>query len=163
MFPRIIAVAASVTLLDQATKWWAISALGGRDSVALMGDLLRLRLVYNPGAAFSMAAGYTWVLTILAAVAVAAIVLLARRTRSRAWAVALALILGGAFSHLLDRLLRPPGFARGHVVDFIDYAGFFVGNVADIALVVGAGLAVLLNLRGVRLAPPAPGAPASQS
>jgi signal peptidase II len=34
----------------------------------------------------------------------------------------------------------------GHIVDFIDYAGFFVGNVADIFLVVGAIYLVLVSL-----------------
>jgi signal peptidase II len=65
--------------------------------------------------------------------------------QSRLRAIALALMLGGATTHLLDRLFRPPGFARGHVVDFIDYNGWFVGNVADIALVGGAILLVLLS------------------
>ena len=54
--------------------------------------------------------------------------------------------LGGAISHLGDRLFREPGFARGEIVDFIDYFGFFVGNVADIALVGGA-IAIVLELR----------------
>src|SRR5918998_438862 len=50
------------------------------------------------------------------------------------WAVALGMLLGGAVGNLADRLAREPGFGRGHVVDFLDYAGFFVGNVADIAI-----------------------------
>jgi signal peptidase II len=60
-------------------------------------------------------------------------------------------LLGGAASHLGDRLFREPGFARGHVVDFIDY-GLFVGNVADIALTCGCVAMLLLSLRGVPLA-----------
>jgi signal peptidase II len=59
------------------------------------------------------------------------------------------LVLGGAATHLLDRMFREPGPARGQVVDFIDYFGLFVGNVADISLVIGVGLALLLHLRGV--------------
>lgn len=153
VFARIIGLAAVVVVLDQATKWWAVAALDRGEPVALVGEFLQLRLVYNPGAAFSLGTEYTWLLTILAAVAVAVILHFAWRTRSRAWGVALGLILGGAFTHLLDRLFRQPGFAKGHVVDFIDYAGFFVGNVADIAIVVGACLAILLNLRGVQLQP----------
>ena len=51
------------------------------------------------------------------------------------WALALGLLLGGALGNLTDRLLRAPGFGRGHVVDFIDYGGLFIGNVADIAIV----------------------------
>ncbi|WP_331727206.1 MULTISPECIES: signal peptidase II [unclassified Streptomyces] len=60
-------------------------------------------------------------------------------------------LLGGAASHLGDRLFREPGLARGRVVDFIDY-GAFVGNVADIALACGCVALVLLSLRGVQLA-----------
>ena len=58
----------------------------------------------------------------------------------------MAALLGGAISHLGDRLFREPGFAVGHIVDFIDYAGFFVGNVADIFLVLGAIYLVLVSL-----------------
>jgi signal peptidase II len=93
------------------------------------------------------------VLAVFAGVAVIAIAFVARRVRSRAWTIALGLLLGGAFTHLMDRLFREPGFGRGHVVDFIDYAGFFVGNVADIALVTGMALTLLLSLRGIKLAP----------
>ena len=39
---------------------------------------------------------------------------------------------------MIDRLIQPPGIGVGHVVDFINYNGFFVGNVADIWIVVGA-------------------------
>jgi signal peptidase II len=119
--------------------------------VDLLGELLQLRLVYNPGAAFSLGADYTWVLTVVAAGAVLAVAYVARRVGSVGWAAALGLLLGGAATHLLDRLFRDPGFARGHVVDFIDYAGFFVGNVADIALTVGVALMLSLTFRGVRL------------
>ena len=73
----------------------------------------------------------------------------APRLGSTGWAVGLGLLLGGALGNLLDRLLRPPGFAVGHVVDFIAYLDWFVGNVADVAIVVAAVLVVLLTVRGV--------------
>jgi signal peptidase II len=120
-------------------------------AVALVGELIRLRLTYNAGAAFSLAPGFTWLLTLFTAAAVITIGVVAVRVRSRAWAAALGLVLGGAATHLLDRLFREPGPAQGHVVDFIDYFGFFVGNVADIALVVGVSSAALLHLRGVSM------------
>ena len=47
-----------------------------------------------------------------------------------------------------------PGPGRGHVVDFIDYFGLFIGNVADIAIVVGAGIIMVLSFRGTSLAGP---------
>ncbi len=64
------------------------------------------------------------------------------------------LLLGGALGNLVDRFLRAPGPGRGHVVDFIDYFGLFVGNVADIAIVVAAGLIMVLTFRGTSLAGP---------
>ncbi|MDG4828006.1 signal peptidase II [Solwaraspora sp. WMMD1047] len=146
------ALAALLLVLDQATKLWATSTLADRDPIPVLGDLLQLRLVYNPGAAFSIGTGFTWIFTVVAAVAVVVLTRMAWRVRSRWWAVGLGLVLGGATTHLLDRLFREPSFGRGHVVDFIDY-GPFVGNVADIALVGGVALLVLLNLRDAPTTP----------
>lgn len=147
-----VVLAAVVLAADQLTKWWAESALTvGGEPIPLVGELLQLRLIYNPGAALSIASGMTWLLTIVVVVVVVFIVRAIGRIRSRGWAVALGLLLGGAVGNLVDRLLREPGFARGHVVDFIDYAGFFVGNVADIAVVSAAVLIALLSLRGIGL------------
>jgi signal peptidase II len=145
-------LAAFVLAADQLTKWWAESALTvDGEPVPLVGELLQLRLIYNPGAALSIASGYTWILTIVVTVVVVFIVRAIGRLGSRGWAVALGLLLGGAVGNLVDRLAREPGFARGHVVDFIDYAGFFVGNVADIAVVSAAVLIAVLSLRGIGL------------
>ncbi len=154
-FATVLALAAALVAVDQLTKWWAVSELTGRSPIDVIGDLLQLRLTYNPGAAFSIGTEYTWVLTLIAAAAVVSITYVARRVRSRGWVVGLGLMLGGATTHLLDRLLREPGFMRGHVVDFIDY-GPFVGNVADIALVGGVALMMVLNLRNIPLAGPEP-------
>ncbi len=155
MFRAVVLIAAVVLAADQLTKYWAESALSDGQTITVLGDLLQLRLVYNPGAAFSIGSAYTWIFAVFAAAAVVAVTVVAQRVTSRGWAVALGLVLGGAATHLLDRLFREPGFARGHVVDFIDYAGFFVGNVADIALVVGVGIVMLLNVRGIPLRAPA--------
>ncbi len=161
LFPMVLVLAAGLVAVDQLTKWWA-EGLAGRAPINVIGELLRLRLTYNPGAAFSIGTEYTWVLTLFAAAAVVAIGLLARRVASRAWAVGLGLMLGGAATHLLDRLFREPGFARGHVVDFIDY-GPFVGNVADIALVVGVALIFVLSVRNVPMGAPAAETAAARS
>jgi signal peptidase II len=147
-----LGVAAVVAAVDQATKAWAVAALADREPVGVIGDWLELRLTYNSGAAFSIGSGATWVFAAFAAVAVLVLLALSRRVRTRAWAVGVGLLLGGAATHLGDRLFREPGFARGHVVDFLDYGGWFVGNVADIALVTGVGLLLLMNLRGIPMA-----------
>ncbi len=69
------------------------------------------------------------------------------RARSRSQAIALGLLAGGAAGNLLDRLLRAPGPGVGRVVDFINYHGWFVGNVADIAIVASAALLILGAMR----------------
>ncbi|MEV5741413.1 signal peptidase II [Microbispora rosea] len=151
-YRRMLVLAAGVLLVDQATKFWATSALSDGESITVIPGLIRLRLLLNPGAAFSTGTGVTWVFTLAAAAAVAVILLVGRRLRSRAWTFVLGGLLGGATTHLLDRLFRPPAFAQGHVVDFIDYGGLFVGNVADIVLTVGCAFLLLLSLRDVPLA-----------
>lgn len=145
----IFGLAALVLVLDQLSKVWAQSALTvGEAARPLIGDLIQLRLIYNPGAALSLASGMTWVLTLLSVGVVVFIVIMARKIASTAWAIALGLVLGGAIGNLLDRLFRAPGFPNGHVVDFIDY-GPFIGNVADIAIVVAAVLIAVLAFVGI--------------
>ncbi|GIG27893.1 signal peptidase II [Cellulomonas marina] len=147
----LVVLAAAVLAADQLSKAWALDALSTSQRRPVLGDLLGLQLVFNPGAALSIATGLTWVLTLVAVVVVLVVARAARRIGSGAWAVALGLLLGGALGNLGDRLFRPPGFARGHVVDFLAYGDFFVGNVADIAIVAAAVLVVLLAVRGTGL------------
>jgi signal peptidase II len=149
--PRLLAVlagAATVLIIDQGTKFWAVSALTERPPIPVVGELLQLQLIYNPGAAFSIGRGSTWIFAVIAAVAVVALVRLALLVRTGAGAVGLGLVLGGATTHLLDRLFRAPGFGVGHVVDFINYNGWFIGNVADIALAVGVAILILVSFTG---------------
>lgn len=148
--PLVAFVLAAVWLAaDQLTKVWAEQTLIPGEGVPLIGNLIQWRLVYNPGAAFGLGTGYTWVLTIIAGIASVALVVIAARTRNMLWALAMGSMLGGAVSHFGDRLLRGDEFAQGKIVDFIDYAGFFVGNVADIALVGAAAFAIVLSFVGV--------------
>ena len=150
LYAVTIGLALLVILLDQASKFWAEATLTVGESTPIIGDLLRFQLIYNPGAAFSIGVGFTWIFTIIAAVAVVALAIFAWRVTSPAWAILLGLLLGGATTHLGDRLFREPSFAQGHVVDFIGYGNLFIGNVADI-VIVGCGVyGVILMARGVR-------------
>ena len=147
----LFSISGVVLVLDQVSKAWALSSLVEGERHDLVGSLLGLQLVFNPGAALSIATGMTWVLTIVAAVVIVVVVRASRRIGSWAWAVALGLLLGGALGNLVDRLVREPGIARGEVIDFIAYANWFVGNVADIAIVSAAVLVVILAALGVHL------------
>ncbi len=137
-------IATLAVVLDQATKAWALGTLVPGQYHPLLGPYFGLRLVYNPGAAFSFGANSTWVFTLVAiAFAIGAVYALTKVT-SRPWVVTIALLLGGSVGNLIDRLFRTPGKGQGHVVDFLSYWDWFVGNVADIFIVLAAvGLAVL--------------------
>ena len=146
----LMAVTAVVAYFaDQATKAWALANLDPGEPVNIVGEFIRLNLIRNAGAAFSIGNGATWVLTLIAFGVLVVIIRTARRIGSRGWAFTLGLLLGGSLGNLTDRMTREPGPGRGHVVDFIDYFGLFIGNVADIAIV-GAAVAIgLLALRGI--------------
>ncbi len=154
--PWLAVTAVLVLLADVATKTAAVRALTDHPPVRLFGGALYLTLARNHGAAFNLAEGYTAVLTAVAVGVIVVIVRFARRLRSRPWAVALGLILGGAAGNLVDRIFRQPAPFRGAVVDFIslfDPAGqvWPIFNVADSALCVGVALAIILEVTGRRI------------
>lgn len=147
----LVLVAVIGYALDQSTKAWAVSALTPGEPKELVGSLLRLRLTFNPGAAFSIATNATWVLTIIATAVIAFTIFSARKLRSRTWALGLGLLIGGALGNLTDRFLREPSFAKGHVVDFLELPHWPIFNVADICVVSAACLIALLSIRGIGL------------
>ncbi|WP_308205201.1 signal peptidase II [Mycolicibacterium frederiksbergense] len=144
----LLAVAAVVLLIDVVTKVLAVRLLTPGQPVSIIGDTVTWTLVRNSGAAFSMATGYTWVLTLVATGVVIGIVWMGRRLVSPWWAIGLGMILGGATGNLIDRFFRSPGPLRGHVVDFFSVGWWPVFNVADPAVVGGAILLVALSLFG---------------
>lgn len=150
----IIAILAAIVLAaDQFTKYLALQNLPYQESVHIIGDFLIFYLTKNPGAAFSLGEEVTWVFTIaLAGVAVAIVWLAATRVKSRLWAVALGLLLGGVLGNLTDRLVREPGFGVGHVIDFINTPWMMpaIYNVADmfiVTMMIGVAIMVLVGLR----------------
>lgn len=151
----LIAILAVVVLaVDQFTKYLALQNLPYQQAVPVWGDVLQFYLTRNPGAAFSLGEEVTWVFTIVLAFAALIIVFLAvTRVRGRWWAIVLGLLLGGILGNLTDRLVRDPGFAVGHVVDFI-YTPWMmpaIYNVADMFIVTMMIAVALLVLLGVHL------------
>ena len=146
----LVVVAAVVAVADQLVKAWAVANLAEGVPVRVLGDLLIFRRVANPGAAFSLATGATWVFSIIAVAVVVFLIWFARRIRSVPWAVLFGLLLGGTVGNLTDRLTRPPAFGLGHVVDFILVPWMLpaIFNLADTAIVTSMCLFVLLTLLG---------------
>lgn len=147
----LLGVAIVVYVADQLTKNWVVNTLPEGTPVPVLGEFLQWYFVRNPGAAFSMASGATWIFTILAVVVVVVIVWQIRRLGSRSWALFFALLLGGVLGNLTDRLTREPGFPVGHVIDFISTPWMIpaIYNIADMAIVVGMGLFILISLLGL--------------
>ena len=135
----MLGTAAVVLAADQITK-----SLVLRLHPVTGSGLVSIRLGRNTGASGGIAAGYP-VLVTLAAVAIVAVAgTLAVRTRSRAVAICLAAVLGGALGNLSDRLFRAPGLGRGAVVDWIHVAGRGGSfNISDLAIQLGAVAAVV--------------------
>jgi signal peptidase II len=149
-------VAAAVLVADVVSKVVVVSTLQNGPPVKILGGLIYLVHTRNTGAAFSLASGFTVVLTAIAVGVIIFIARVARKLFSTGWAVALGLVMGGAAGNLADRLFRAPGPLRGGVVDFLSLLDpvsppWPVFNLADSALVVGVCLAVLLELRGFRI------------
>ncbi|GAA0520249.1 signal peptidase II [Saccharopolyspora thermophila] len=149
----LFGVAVVALAVDIVTKVAVVANLEGRPPVRLLGGLLYLDVLRNPGAAFSLATGMTWLLALLAIAVVGVIIWLAPKLRSPGWAVGLGLVLGGALGNLVDRVFRAPGPLQGHVVDFVSVfapggAVWPVFNIADSCIVSGGVLVVLLSLLG---------------
>ncbi|MBS1674232.1 MAG: signal peptidase II [Actinobacteria bacterium] len=130
-------VAGLSVLIDQVSKAAAVTWLSETERIPLLGNVLGLQLTFNPGAILSFASGATWMLTILGVGITIALFVAALRSRTVWGAAGLGFILGGAIGNVLDRLISPPGFGRGHVTDFLAYSDWFIGNLADVALAVG--------------------------
>ena len=133
-----------VVVVDVITKWLAVRTLvPQRLPHQVLGEAVRLTLVYNPGAAFGLHLGpfSRWIFMALTLGALAVLWRLYRSTRAgeTSRTVALGLVCGGAIGNLIDRVRSELG-----VVDFIDVG---VGdwrwptfNVADMAVSSGAFL-----------------------
>ena len=145
-------VAAFVLAADAITKALVVMHLRPDEPVHVLGDILMLDLLRNPGAAFSVGTGDTIVFTAIAVGVVIYIARTARNLRSVGWAITLGLLLGGAIGNLADRIFRAPGLFRGNVVDWIELTRYWpVFNIADSAIVCGGILTVLLAMFGYHL------------
>jgi signal peptidase II len=148
-------VAVAVFALDLISKVLVAANLPmTHPPVRVLGGVIYLDQTRNSGAAFSLGAGFTVLLTVVALAVVAVILRSAGRLQSAGWACALGLVLGGAVGNLVDRVFREPGVLRGHVVDWISLFGpdakyWPIFNVADAGIVCGAICAGVLVMFGV--------------
>lgn len=149
--PAVWLVALVIAVADQASKVWALHALEDGRRIDIIGDTLGLELVRNPGAALSLLDGATWVVTLIMLAVTVGLLWFHGRAQGFLGVLVFGAALGGAIGNLGDRLFRAPSFGQGHVIDMINYNDYFTGNVADIAIVGAATVAVLSSWFGVHL------------
>ncbi|MFT5169989.1 MAG: signal peptidase II [Lysobacterales bacterium] len=131
-------VTTSVIFLDRITKSFFESILDLGQSIPVIHNVLHMTLVYNTGIAFGMLKDQGIVFVIVPIIAIILLIFniyyykKSDEVISRAYIMAFALILGGAFGNLYDRIVF------GHVIDFVDFRIWPVFNVADSAITVGA-------------------------
>ncbi len=133
----------AVIAVDQISKQLVVKGMEVYEVIPLL-PFLNLTRMHNTGAAFSMMSSAPPLFFIALGLIVSIGVLVwlrLNRSGERLVAIALVCIQGGALGNIIDRA------TRGHVVDFIDFhvAGWHwpAFNVADSAIVVGAGLLLL--------------------
>jgi signal peptidase II len=136
---------------DHATKYLAGAALAGEAPRSYLGNLLRLSYAENPGGFLSIGAGLPPGVRTIAFTLVTGLILFGltilifRRPLDRWTGLGLSLFVAGGLSNWIDRVLR------GSVIDFLNLGlgslrtGIF--NVADVAIVVGAGFLLLGEYR----------------
>ena len=144
-----LAVGLAVLVLDQATKSAVLSFFEPPAGPVVVAPYFNLVLVWNRGVSFGVlgdqAGAYMpWVLAALALAIVGFLLAWLRRADGPLAATALGLVIGGAIGNVVDRV------RFGAVVDFLDFhvAGYHwpAFNVADAAIVVGAGLLLVGGL-----------------
>ena len=143
-------IALAVLALDQISKLLAGHFLSDGRSVVLIPGVLDLRYALNPGAAWGMLSGFSWLLLLIG---IAAIVLSLRYLNvivegSRVRGVAVFMVLGGIVGNSIDRIWQ------GRVVDFISVDLQFykwpIFNIADSAICIGVCLYIISTLFGGR-------------
>lgn len=153
----LILVLAACVGLDQATKSIAQQTLSTRPPQEFLGGLFRLEYAENSGAFLSLGAAMSeevrfWVFTVFVTLLLVGLVVFVLRTSSQTpflAVIAIALIVGGGVSNLIDRILN-----EGRVVDFMQlkvgplHTGIF--NVADVAIMAGLALMLLVAFRDSR-------------
>jgi signal peptidase II len=127
----------TAVILDQVTKLIVRKAMDIGESYTVLGQFLRITYVENPGIAFGIRVGDGSLFTILSLLASVGVIvyLITHWDEGIGVKGSLALILGGAFGNLIDRIVYR------QVVDFIDVGikniRWPVFNLADTAVVIG--------------------------
>lgn len=136
-----------VLILDIVSKIVVVNYLKLGESVSIINNFLYLTYVRNTGAAWSILANNTYLISFISLVIIAGIIwyIVNNRSDVKIEKIAYALVLGGAIGNFVNRIIY------GYVIDFIDIKIFNynypIFNLADIFIVAGVILLVIYNWR----------------
>ena len=130
-------------VLDQVIKYFIVNNLN--EDLVIIPNFFRLSYHENYGISFSMLSGNTIMILIFSLLGIYLIwLLLTKHAYHKVQLLALALMLGGAFGNLFDRIFR------GFVVDYFQFTingrDLAVFNVADTFLVVGMAVVIIVMI-----------------
>lgn len=148
LFLKGMVLAIIAIVLDQATKGWILEDVMIPPRVIEITSNFNLVLGWNRGVSFGLfnqdSTYGPYILTGVALAIVLGLSIWLRKSTTHWSAWALGLVIGGAIGNVIDRI------QYGAVVDFLDFHAFGYHwpafNVADTAIVVGAGLLILESL-----------------
>lgn len=132
-----------LTVFDQLSKIWFVKKIDGKpyQSIEIIKNVLNFTYVQNKGASMGILQGQKFLLigVTLVILGVGGWYVKKHRPEHPVLLTSCALILSGAVGNLIDRV------TFGYVRDFIDvqFVDFYVFNVADCAIVIGAILLVV--------------------
>lgn len=140
----ILAIAVSVLFLlaDRFTKYIVTSNMELYESIPFIPKFLEFYYIHNTGGAWGILSGKTWILVVFTAVVmVCCVIFLVKNGKNNPllfWSICL--ILSGGIGNMIDRV-----FNEGRVIDFLRtlFIDFPIFNIADCAVVIGAGLLTL--------------------
>ena len=135
-------VAALFLVADQLTKYIVMTNMELYQKIDFIDGFMNFTYIHNNGGAWGMFGGYTWLLVAVTALImvglIVALIKIGKDSRLFFWSGCL--ILSGGIGNMIDRIFRD-----GNVVDFlrVEFIDFPIFNVADCAVVIGAGLLIL--------------------
>ena len=137
----LLSVIGASILVDQIVKIIISSTMSVGETIPVIKDIFHFTYIRNEGAAFGMLSEHRWVFMIISSVAIVAMcIYLFKFCKERMLVrIGIALVIGGGIGNMIDRIFL------GYVVDMIDcrFIDFYVFNVADSCVCVGAGIVFL--------------------
>ncbi len=142
-------IAAVITVIDQLTKMWIVDITGGIEGKGcdVLENVFRFTYKMNDGASMGMLGGKRILLIVitLALLGLGIYYFVKHKPENMLFLIATSLIAGGALGNLIDRVML------GYVRDFIHllFVDFYIFNVADCAICIGAGLLIIYAFKNV--------------